>query len=319
MSDLCATELQRVRYWQGQTLRSRDLNDQLAIEAQRRWWHNRAVHNAFGLSLGLQTSSVLDANNVMTAVRVTCGVAYDCFGRELILRSTQEVPVPAMPPEDENAMTLLIRYKDAAQFPKRNEIASAWIGPEFSSLQAQAELVWKPSHAVEVRDGVPLARVNYSGKLPSLDPEFTPALSKPLARPCIARGATIPGNTPWKLWSIQDRTGQPIKLGFEAEIDTSAAGFTQVPCYFAWLQGPLWDQIRGEFFPAPFAHIDAASIKGFTFRLWMPHLDIPSLTRRKTTKENFDTEFLAFAQRQKLFVCWLGIQPEFIHDEKVCK
>ncbi len=317
MSSLCQLELQRVRYWQGQALRSRDFNDQLAIEAQRRWWHNRALHNAFGVSFGLQTSSVLNEQKVMTAVRVTCGVAYDCFGRELILRSTREVPVPAMPP-NVNAMTLLIRYKDAAQFPQTREIAGACIGPNFSPFQEQSELVWKPSHTVEIQDGVPLARVNNNP--PSLDSEFAPALSRPLARPRIASGATIPGNTPWKLWTIQGTKAESIKLGFEVEIDTSAAGFTQVPCYFAWLQGPLWNQIRGEFFPAPFAHIDAASIKGFTFRLWMPHLDIPSLiTRRKTTNENFATEFLTFAQRQKLFVCWLGIQSDLIQDEKVCK
>src|ERR1035438_517824 len=49
-------ELERLRYWQGQMLRSRDFRDDGAIEAQRRWWHNRALHAAFGINYGLQVA-----------------------------------------------------------------------------------------------------------------------------------------------------------------------------------------------------------------------------------------------------------------------
>jgi len=382
MSILSQYELQRVRYWQGQALRSRDFNDQLAIEAQRRWWHNRALHNAYGVGFGLMTSVERDEHGAVTKIRVDCGLAYDCFGRELMLQRPGEMLVPKVPPQEGNAATLLIRHKDTAHFPKRNEMAAGCLTADLSPWREQPELMWKPSHTVEAQDGVPLARVGYetaehlenlpqgtvfpdhlknkiryesrkkalifkgtmsvqeknelltlipdrlfqnairkiylnSQKVPFEDPEFAPALSRPLARPRIASGATIPGNTPWKLWTIQGTKAESI-LGFEVEIDTAAAGFTQVPCYFAWLQGPLWTQLRGVFFPAFFAHIDATSINNFTFRLWMPALNIRS-PRAEKTNLNFDTEFLTFAQRQKLFVCWLGIQSDLIQDEKVCK
>ena len=33
--------------------------------------------------------------------------------------------------------------------------------------------------------------------------------------------------------------GSPM-LGLQVKVDTSAAGFTQTPCYFVWLSGDLW-------------------------------------------------------------------------------
>src|SRR5690606_23425466 len=47
------TRWERQRYWHGQLLRSTDLGDQLVQEAQLRWWHNRAIHNAYGVVAGL--------------------------------------------------------------------------------------------------------------------------------------------------------------------------------------------------------------------------------------------------------------------------
>jgi hypothetical protein len=38
-----------------------------------------------------------------------------------------------------------------------------------------------------------------------------------------------------------------------------------------------------------------------------------TISRVKTTSEDFKNKFPAFAQTQGLFVCWLGIQPP--HDD----
>ncbi len=312
MSILHSTELQRLRYWQGQMLRSRDFRDQVAIEAQLRWWHNRAIHNVFGVSFGLKVSPVLNGKD-LTAVSVTCGLAFDCFGRELILQNTQEIPVPEVSP-DGTAMTLLIRYKESAQFPKRNETSGVCLPGQRSPFQEEPDFLWKPSGRIEVKDGIPLAQVNYGtdGK-PSLDEEFAAPISRPLARPRIANGATIPGSTAWELWDVKGQSNNPIHIGFQVRINTSAAGFTEVPCYFAWLQGPLWNQSDNQFLPAPFEHIDEPSITSFVFRLWMPTL---ATLKDKTTNEDFKNKFLTFAQKQGLFVCWLGIQPSHGDNQK---
>src|SRR6266567_1684368 len=108
MLPLDSTELQRLRYWQGQLLRSRDFNDQTAIDGQLRAWHNRALHNVFGVSTGLSVVPLPPQGGALMALRVSPGVAYDCFGRLLILRAVREMPVPAAEPNAES-LTLLTR------------------------------------------------------------------------------------------------------------------------------------------------------------------------------------------------------------------
>ena len=308
MSRCDATELERLRYWQGQMLRSRDFRDQLAIEAQLRAWHNRALHNTFGVSLGLAVSRVpvTTKNDPITAVRASCGLAYDCFGRELILQEAREIPVsPA--PQGEQSLTLLIRYKETSRFPKRAEVEGGCLPGPCSPFGEEPDFIWKPSGRVEVADGVPLARVKYDdAKTPSLDEECPVPISRPLARPHVASGATIPGNTRWDLWSVMVPE-QVINIGVQTTIDTLAAGFTETPCYFAWLQGPLWGRSADDFVAAPFAHIDLAAATGFTFRLWLPA--VPILGPVITANQDVPAQFPAFAQKHQLFVCWLGIQP----------
>jgi len=179
--------------------------------------------------------------------------------------------------------------------------------------------LWKPESLVELVDGVPLTRIKYDEKgVPELSEEESQVpISRPLAKLHIASGATIPGNTAWETWDIQGHTS-----GFEVKIDTSAAGFTRVPCYFAWVQGRLWNRDSGNFFPVVFGHIDEVTATSFTHRLWMPRLSFPTevykkLKDRRLINENLKTKFLDFARRQKLFVSWLGIQPPHIDESEV--
>ncbi|HBY98942.1 MAG: hypothetical protein M5U01_28150 [Ardenticatenaceae bacterium] len=362
MSHLDRLALERLRYRQGQMLRSQDFRDQVALEAQLRWWHNRALHNTFGIAEGLEVA--LDPQG--QALIVCPGLAYDCFGRELILRREQRLRIPPVT----QRMTLLARYRETGSFPRKDELAAVCIPGRSPLLEEQPEFVWKASNSLDIRDGVPLAQIPYettvtleqlpaevasSGALEgnlqydgdkkrlifrgimttndrdkllelSSDQTFQQAvqdlytqsqisttgrqLARPEARPRLGSGATIPGSTPWQLWELTMLQGT-VTLGFQVKIDTSAAGFTEVPCYFAWLQGPLWNPRDKQLLPAPLEHIDAASISGFTFRLLMPTMPVLSLGERggEVANDDFENRFLAFAQKQKLFVCWLGIQP----------
>jgi hypothetical protein len=303
-------ELERLRYWQGQRLLARDFRDQRTIEAQLRWWHNRALHNAFGVSLGLAVTPV-PAHGPLTAVRVNRGVAYDCFGRELILQGARELPVPAVPSQG-NRMTLLIRYKETVQFPQRRDLI-AICPPCGSSLwQEEPEFVWRSTTHLQVTDGVPLAQVGYDGQLAILNQEFTVPIARPIARPRIGSGATAPEGTAWEVWSERvrglQRTIQETPVGMQVTVDTSTAGFTETPCYFAWLQGTLWSQSNIEFFPVPLTHLDSESTQQFRFRLWMPTLITLLGVRVRAANQNFTDEFVNFSRKQKLYVCWLGVQ-----------
>jgi hypothetical protein len=310
-------EIERLRFWQGQRLRSRDFRDQAVYEAMLRWWHNRALHIAYGVRYGFEVSLEED-DGVIAAVEVGCGLAYDCFGRELILQAPQRVRLPdfAEPPA---RLTLLARYKESGEFLSKGEVPAGCANPAETPVFS-----WKTSQRIEAEDGVPIARLTYetadeSERLPALDDTFRAPRVRALSRPRINSGNTAPGHTAWELWSerVSSMGGNAVNraLGVQVTIDTSAAGFTETPCYFAWLQGSLWDQPYIEFFPAPLAHIDegTASARQFRFRLWMPFILGILGSRARIANQGFATEFLNFAQAKKLHVCWLGIQ----HKEEI--
>ncbi|HEX9668961.1 MAG TPA: hypothetical protein VGC93_05695 [Thermoanaerobaculia bacterium] len=288
MKTLERADLERQRHWLGQRLRSRDLNDQRAGEAQRRWWHNRALHGAFGVAGGLEPEK---AGN---AVRVSPGTAYDAFGRELVLSAERTLPLPPADPAEPRGWTLL----------------AAIAGPR----AGEPELRWRPTRRVTLADGVPLIRVD--AQLEPLDGGSRP-LARPLARPRIGHGSTVAGQTAWRAWTLPlgDNFGGG---GIEVTIDASAAGFTEVPCYFAWLQGgspravpvsvsvPAASTINRAFV-VPFAldRILDATAESFVFSLW-------DLNTREFG--NLAVDALLRMARQQLFVCWLGILTETADD-----
>jgi hypothetical protein len=239
-------DLEQLRYWQGQLMRSRDFRDQAAIDAQKRWWHNRAIHAIFGVNSGL-TVNVTTSGGAFGAT-VACGLAYDCFGRELILQSERFAPTL---PAGTDPLTLVLCYSTATA----------------------AQLFWKPTSQVRIGDGVPLASVIFATSGPALDAAFRAPLARAIARPRIATGDTVSGNTPWEAW-IDNVIGAggsvtPVTVGVQTHVDSSAAGFTSTPNYFATLQWPSLTPGNESFAAAYFPSIADETSAGFTFRLLM--------------------------------------------------
>jgi hypothetical protein len=290
-------DLERLRYWQGQMLRSRDFRDQAAQQAQLRWWHNRALHNAFGVVAGLGVT--LSASSGEPTVTVAPGLAYDGFGRELVLRREESIAVPV----DPEPLTLLL--EDAA-----------------GAAGSRVDLAWKTSRTVGIGDGVPLARLRLDEGRPVLDRSSVPIMRR-LARPRIASGATIPGQTPWQVWdALRDQIASPLApratavvtqppvLAFQVRIDTAAAGFTDAPLYFARLEGRLPrpgspPAVRA----ASWAHVDDASIAGFTFRFFMIVARDDAKSAGGRAPILLGAELLEFLRTEGVFVSWHGIEP----------
>jgi hypothetical protein len=236
------TQLERIRYWQGQLLASGDLRSQMASVAELRRQHNRAVHGAYGIAIGLATGDIVSG-----ALPVTCGLAYDCKGRELLAPVDHSVPLPSTPFA---APQLLLLSYDASA--------------------GESVFSWQPQGSPSLMNGVAIARLLPSGAGPMLDSAFRPTIARPMARPKIADGATVPGNTPWESW---DEGG--VSLGVQTVIDTSAAGFTSTPIYLA---EAVTDNATADFVPAWFTSIADAAPDSFTVRLFM----------RRITRESFD-------------------------------
>jgi hypothetical protein len=320
MSALEKRALQRVRYGHGQILPSVDFRDQLADTAHHRWWHNRALHDAFGVYQGLTASAIM-SSGALTGVTVAAGVGVDCFGRELIVDSPQTATLPATVPKRSVTMVLLVRYQEGRDCRPEAMAEICWAAAQPQGAST-VSFVWMPLDRVRVRDGVPLAQVVYDQTgLPTLKAGFVPPGARPIARPAIATGATLPAKTAWAPWTIdvpQSPTAfvQRTAFGVQARIDTSAAGFTQRPCYFAWLAGPLFNLNTVTLLPNMFSSLADESANGFTFRMWFPPAPPASpvieiaIVADEVGLQLIRTpdEFFPFARQQKLYVQWLACQ-----------
>jgi len=151
-----------------------------------------------------------------------------------------------------------------------------------------------------------------SQRIPVLVEDFMKTPARALTRPRVASGMTVAGDTAWEPWieriTVFGERQANTPLGMQVTIDTSAAGFTETPCYFAWLEGTLWDRSNLAFFPVPFTHIDSEAINHFRFRLWMPRIDLALGSRLRKANFNFTREFINYAREHGLGVCWIGIQ-----------
>jgi hypothetical protein len=263
-------QIQRLRFTPGQDLLARDFRDGETFEARLRHWHVRAIHQGYGVSVGLRAQPIKEN----TEVTVDPGIAYDAKGRELFLPTTRTIAVPTI----KSSHLLVLRHG--------------------------AELLWIPEERLQTCDSVPVARIADRRGEGLLDKTFILPAVRPLARPRIGYGSTAPGGTSWQAELLSDSI-----VSLNLEIDTRAAGFTRPPCYFAWLQGRfLYPDSTGVGAPVnlpPFLHpsIEAAKLTGFRLRVLVtsPLSLIPDDSIRKT--------ILARA-RQNLSICWMGIQMD---------
>jgi hypothetical protein len=236
-------------------------------------------------------------------VSVTTGAAYDCFGRTILLRERRFVPF------DENLtpMFLVLRYREPDSQAATDLVGACF--PNGTRVTARdVELFWLPAEDFSVQEGVRLAKTKVKDGAVSLD-DFTRRHSTALSRPRIATGATIPGATTWEVWDVRGTGEQELEggvFGVQVRIDTSSAGFTTGPRYFASLQRSLLVQDE-EKNPTVMGlhldHIDGVAIDGFVFRFLIKVL---KLSGEEAEPERDIREFL---QQQKAYVSWLGIEP----------
>jgi hypothetical protein len=279
------TELpfERFRYWQGQMVRARDFTDQRAEVDRQTRWHNRAVHHAFGVRSGFEVTLV-EAALPQVRVRVACGVAFDCSGAVLALQRPRELTVDI---GDGKPAVLLVRSRASG-----GGGCSCHGGAESTGSgrlwEDDLALTWEFRRVLSAEAGVPLARVSAGAGVVTVDQSIRP-LVRPVARPRLASGSTIPGLTPWEPWLG----------GVQTRIDTSAAGFTQVPAYFASYVTTRRAVTLLELQALFLTHIGNAGLTEFTFRIVSP----VSFSRRSRFT------MTELARDLGLVVCWIGCQP----------
>lgn len=248
-------DLYRLQYREGQLLQSRDLSDQVESEAQLRWWHNRAVHHAYGIAQGLEVMKVKD-----TTVTVKPGLAYDCFGRPLWVQAEVEIPVPSRSENKSEKVVLFIRCLEAERHDEKSHDDSGCmkkIGADITHSNS-TQLDWKRMRDFSIRDGVAIAtlELHQSAKFHELIHEGIHH-ARPDRHPYVVNGTTILGHTAWEKWKEPLDDGM-TSWGVQVRVDTSAAGFTGHPLYVAQTAP----------FVGPFpSYTTDGSETGFTFRV----------------------------------------------------
>jgi len=229
---------QRIGYFDGQLLTDRDLQDDAAFESRLRGLHVRAMHNTWGVALGFSVSRI--KGNV---IEVGPGIAYDCHGREIISARTLNVGPPPAPGQSQASawyFDLVISYRERE--PAAGNPAQTCVGGAFNPHEERPAWRWRFAGDVngvnggsqarpeELRLGeeVPLARFVVSTRRQIGQPDFSVRRNaQGLVRPHIAGD------------QVEDRLEfSEAQAALTMTVDTSQAGFSQTPHYFARLTLP---------------------------------------------------------------------------------
>jgi hypothetical protein len=309
----------RIRYYQGQPLLARDLQDEAAYEAGMNSLHVTAMHNTWGVAVGLEVGLSQDRR----AVIIGPGMAYDRCGQPIINPAalTIDVPRPQPPTQGKPVIwwyDLVIRHDQ--------DLASEASGAVDCRREgfAAERLAWRWAHAgqaeehdqpapdlaagVRLGDEVPLARivVDPGGYALSIDLSARRS-AQAIVRPHIASGtvfveAEIPTNA----------------LHWQTTIDTSAGGFSSArPRYFVRLtEHPLrlWQSTTA----------GATGLEGLTYPQVLRHLHGPFINIRNPRRTSFRLEvrfavsdqlqtslahLIAMPAKLPLKVSWHGLEP----------
>src|SRR5262249_47036456 len=185
----------------------------------------------FGLAV-----TPLSVAGQLTGVRLGPGLAYDCFGRELVVTVAREIAVPeSLTPA--SSLTLLLSYEETSRCACTPSTShTSWTN--CATVRDNAAVAWK--ERFERDDGVPLARIyEFDGEY-RLDADYAVRISRPLRRPKLVSATTLSGATTWEPWRVDIGASSSLVLGLKTVVDTSSAGFLDIPCYFATLEGVDW-------------------------------------------------------------------------------
>ncbi|HET9345454.1 MAG TPA: hypothetical protein VFO05_07115 [Candidatus Limnocylindrales bacterium] len=254
-------DLDRIGHYAGERLLSDDLQGDAAFESRMRGMHVRALHDTWGVALGFEL--YVEDNAVLT---VGPGLAYDAWGREIVLTKETELTVPDELARDATKVWIVDlvcsyattsdlraagagreecdgrRIVDHARF--RWSIVAPWFGqPVASDIQLGRE--------------IPLGRfVQWQKSLYATD-LLERRNARPLLRPHVGAGTVDGAGLEWK--------PSVMTFGITAEVDTSAAGFSGVPMYFARLEDSPWADRPGDF--GPFISIESPGPSSFGLTL----------------------------------------------------
>ena len=222
---------ERPAFFAGQLLTAGDLNAAQDADTGLRHLHHRILHG-WGIASGLAVAG----RRGDVVVALGSGYALDLAGRELVVDEPLSVPVPPVangPDGKQLPFVLVVRWTeddDAVVVDRPGPC-----GAEGSVLRSEAPTIgWVDPEAVREGLDVVLAEIMVQGCRLTAPPDTAlRRLLTPPPTPYTACGSTLVGGTPWFVGAVPD--GQVWAVW--TDVDTSEAGFGDVPAYLARLVG----------------------------------------------------------------------------------
>jgi hypothetical protein len=257
-------QLERVQFFAGQMLTADDLTVLDGNNRQLRWLHNRTLH-AWGIGFGLDVMGATGS----TSVTVNPGYANDSDGREILLASATQIPIPAVPggPNGTAATYYLVAiYVTDANEPTEEQRSATACAPGGAVRLSNAPaILWKT--AAQLNSGIDVVLGQVAIKNCVLSGPVATSVrryAKPEQNFSPASGEISAADLQWQAWQPSGTI-----IGFTAAIDTSAAKFNVTPSYLVQVIGN-----RSLSSPAlvvvDYVSITNASASGFTLQVAFP-------------------------------------------------
>ena len=210
----------RVTYRDGQLLASRDLQDDVRVDQRLRSLHTRYLHETWGIALGFTVTGGAGS----TSLHVGPGYAIDSLGRELLLAEDLDLPVPDT--ESRAGLVLVMNYQPGGAFRARPGLGSVCIAAGLDPRIDRPLFAWRAFDELDLGPDIPLARVTVQqGTLIGAPDLGVRRNANRMVRPHIGFG------------SMEFDAPRDRQI-LEVQVDTSEAGFSQTPNYFATLGSP---------------------------------------------------------------------------------
>jgi hypothetical protein len=280
----------RAWFYDGQLLSARDLNDDSEHEARMRAAHVVAMHDAWGVVTGFD----LAVDDAERGVTVGPGVAYDCRGRAVVLASEVSLAGPYPPPgQTDPVVYLMCSYPACGTTVADHHGVSCRPTPVLESIALRwvFALGLAPGRdTMRLGEDIPLAAfvLTADGRLSK--PDRSVRRHVRAIRPRVGSGLhEIPDDI--------ELVGDPQH---SVSVDTSGAGFSTTPHYFAWLASNPWaaDSSMGNLALGPFVSITKPSRTSFHLDLIFTFPNVPLMDGGGAT-----TGFTGAS------IFWMGLEP----------
>jgi hypothetical protein len=255
----------------GQLLTSRDLQDDVRTDQRLRGLHTRYLHDTWGIALGFAITGFGGA----TSIHVGPGYAIDSAARDLVLAESLDVPVPNT--QVRVNLILVIGYQEDRSYRTRPDIGAVCGSGGLDPRNERPVFAWRRLETLDLGPDIPLATVvAEKGALVAAADLSVRRNATRMVRPHIGFG------------TIEARPKSGTGLFPEVQVDTSDAGFTRTPQYFA--------------------RLNPASTK--TSELLIAYVDTLSFIDRTSAGSFFyNIPFAGSVFESGLAITWLGIEP----------